>query len=160
MANKCACIRDTYDFDLVQTRCDEILYIDRSTFQEGAEYSSTPSYELYVTFPDGSIKEYSVTKGTPLKLDLGDCPLQGIYTFKAYSCTDSFTKRTAVVCRLYCGWLKAVAKLGQLDIETIRSIRERLDYAVEISSTDFITAAKILDSTSRDLDRINCSCQC
>jgi hypothetical protein len=161
MANKCACIRRFYDFDLQETNCSKIVYSDRSDFQQGDEYTDTPSYTLNLTSPDGSTSSYNVTVGTGLTIDLGKCTLPGIYEFSVTSCTEVFTKRVPIICSLYCGYLKAVAKLGKgVEVEMLRSIRERLEYITQIASTDFVTASFLIDSVSRDLERINCDCSC
>lgn len=157
----CACIRSSYDFDLVQTKCSSITYIDRSVWQSGAEYSDTPSYVLNLTLPDGSTKTYDVTVGTPTHIDLGNCVAAGIYEFSVVSCTEKYSKKIAIICSLYCGWLRAINKLGQgVEIETIRSIRERLEYIEVISSSDILTAAALINSVERDIDKISCQCVC
>lgn len=159
MAQKCGCIRNDYDFDLKQVSCSKIVYTDKSTFQQGEDYTLTPQYTLNLTLPDGSMKSYTVTVGTPLNLDLGDCVEPGIAEFSVTSCLSTFTKRAALSCQLWCGLLKAAAVEG-ITSDRIRELREDiLDFELT-ASTDFITATKLLDKITRDLDRINCRCSC
>lgn len=149
----CACIRK-YDFDLSYSSCKDLLYIDRSEFQ-------TPgNYTLQVIDEAGSIKEYPVTPGIPVRLTIGDCA-QGIYTFKVpQNCQHEIYKKVAVLCNVKCGWLRAVAKLGA-EHEMIRSLDDRIaqiDYAVR---DDRITVAQqLMETVIRDLKRINCECSC
>lgn len=157
--SKCGCIRGTYDFSLQQTRCDHIIYTDLSTFQEGSEYTLTPSYELKVTLPDDSIKTYTVTSGTPLDLEFGECMEPGIAIFEVVSCTEKFTKRVALTCSWWCGYLKAASSQG-ISAEKLKSIREDIQDVELIASTDFITASKLGDKITRELERINCRCSC
>lgn len=154
----CACIRKFYDFDIVDTGdCSDVLYIDRSDFQEG--YTGIPSYTLTIENSRGEKTEHSVTQGIPLHLDFSCKP--DVYTFQVTSCTEVFTKRTAILCELWCGYLKAVAKLGKgVEYETVRSIRERLEYIPLIANTDFETAIHLTRTVQRDLLRINCECSC
>lgn len=156
---KCSCITGFYDFDLVQDKCSDILYIDRSTWQTGAEYSTTPEYTLDIKFPSGETNSYSVTVGTPLHLDLGSCVTPGVYTFSVDSCQDTWTKRTSILCLLWCGYLRAVAKRG-IDDSITRSIRERLEYIPTLVETDFVAAQELTETVTRDLKKINCGCQC
>lgn len=162
--SKCACIRETYDFDLIQTSCSNITYIDRSSYQEGADYTDTPGYTVTVKSPSGGTTDYQVTKGIPLHLNLGTCVTPGVYTFTVHSCIDTYSKRVAILCSLWCGYLKAVAKLANravgIDRSAIKSIRERLEYIPLIANTDHETATNLTETVVRDLKKINCECAC
>lgn len=159
MANKCGCIRNDFDFDLNQVNCSKITYTDKSTFQSGEDYTTTPTYTLNLILPDGSEKSYEVTVGTPLDLNLGDCVQPGIATFSVTTCTDKWTKRAALICSLWCGYLKAAAVLG-ISSSKLKEIREDIQDIEIIASSDFITTAKLIEKVDRELDRINCRCQC
>lgn len=159
MAQKCGCIRNDYDFSLKQDSCSKITYTDHSTFQTGAEYTSTPSYTLNVTLPDGSLKTYTVTVGTPLELELGDCVQSGIAEFSVISCDKKFTKRAALTCQIWCGYLR-VAAIHGIGSDKLKSIREDIQDAELTAATDFITAAKLIEKIDRELDRLNCRCSC
>jgi hypothetical protein len=156
---KCGCIRGSYDFSLQQTSCGSLTYIDLSTFQEGEDYTDTPSYEMSAILPDGTIKTYQVTKGIPLSLNFGECVSPGIIEFQVVSCLDKFSKRAALTCSLWCGYLKASTVEG-ISVERIRELREEILDVELIASTDYITAAKMIEMIERKLDRINCRCQC
>lgn len=149
----CACIR-RYDFDLSYTSCKDLVYVDRSELQ-------TPgTYTLQVIDEAGSINEYSVTPGVPVRLNIDGCG-QGIYTFKVpYNCQYEVFKKAAVLCTVKCGWLKAVAKLGAED-PLIRSLDDRIaqiDYAVRYDQIP--VARDLLATVKRDLRRVNCECTC
>lgn len=156
----CSCIRGTYDFDLAG-KCSDLLYIDRSTWQTGPEYTSIPEYTVAIKFPSGENKSYNVKVGTPLHLDLGQCVPPGVFEFKVDSCTDTYFKRTAILCSLECGYLKAAAKIGKgVEIPFLRSIRERLDYIPTLVETDFIAAQELTETVIQDLKKSNCDCGC
>lgn len=156
---KCSCIRGTYDFFLDQTQCSNVIYLDHSTWQEGPDYG-TPTYTLSIEDNGGNITEHSVTQGVPLYLDLS-CS-SGVYTFSVVSCLDTFTKDVAILCSLECGYLKATAKLGRgVEVETLRSIRERIDFIKQsVGFGDIDTARDLTQSVEFDLKQINCSCKC
>jgi hypothetical protein len=158
----CACIRDTYDFDLNQADCTDIIYQDRSTFQAGPQYTSPPFYTLNVTDPGGVVKTYEVTSGIPLHLNLGKCLEPGVYTFSVDSCTENFTKKVAILCSIECGYLRAITKIGKgVDVDIVRSIRERIEYAkLSTSFGDINTARELVQSIILDIRRINCECTC
>lgn len=154
----CACIRKYYDFDIIDNgKCSDVIYLDRSDFQEG--FQGTPEYTLSIENSRGDVTEHQVTVGTALHLDFTCKP--DVYTFKVTSCKENFYKRTAILCELWCGYLKAVAKIGRgVEYETVRSIRERLEYIPLIVNTDFDTAVRLTETVERDLKRINCECKC
>ena len=154
---QCSCIKE-FDFDLIQTNCRDIIYLDRSLFQDGPGYSKT--YTLNIT-SQSVTKSYTVTAGIPLHLDLGGCVDPAVYTFYVDSCTDRFTKKAAIICTLECGWLKAVAKLGQgVDSKVIKELREDIDYISLIANTDYKTAVSLTENVQRRLKQINCDCSC
>lgn len=155
----CNCIVDVYDFEITQDACDRIYYHDRSTWGK-TEAGAKVGYTLKVTDPTGSVTSYQVIAGVPLKLELGNCAIPGVYDFEVESC-DNFAKKYPIVCSLWCGWLKAVAKLGgAIDVSIITSIRERIEYILKVSSTDFNTARDLTETVIRDLKKINCECSC
>jgi len=158
----CACIRGTYDFDLTYTTCKDIVYIDRSTWQEGVGFDSNISYSLKITLPDGSIRNETVVVGQPLHLDFGNCPEPGVYNFAVETCGEPFYKDFPILCTLECGRLKAAAKLGRgADVKMLRSIRERIELIEDsVSFGDIISAREHVDTVKRDLKRINCECAC
>jgi hypothetical protein len=156
---KCSCIVGYFDFDLVQDKCSDIIYLDRSNWMAGPEYSSTPTYTLKIKAPHGDTSTHNVTVGTPLHLNLGSCVTPGVYTFSVESCQDVYTKRTSILCILWCGYLRAVAKRG-IEDSVVRSIRERLEYIPSLVETDFVAAQELTETVERDLRKINCNCQC
>ena len=125
----------------------------------GPEYLSTPEYTVNVKAPSGETSSYNVTVGTPLHMNLGTCVTPGVYTFSVESCQDNYTKRTSILCLLWCGYLRAVAKRG-IDDVVVRSIRERLDYIPTLVETDFVAAQELTETVTRDLRKINCHYQC
>lgn len=159
--SQCSCIKKDYDFSLSQVSCSSIIYTDRSTWDSGPDYALTPSYTLVVETPSGGEKEFEITVGTSTKLDLGDCPT-GIYKFSVTTCTDKFYKHTAILCNLWCGYLKAFAKIGKgVDNQFIRDIRERLEsIPMSVSYGDIITAQQDTEFVTRELRRVECSCSC
>lgn len=158
MAQKCSCLKGTYDFLITQTRCGEVTYLDRSEWQTGAEFVSAPEFQLSIKFPDGSTRTYDGTVGTPIDLNLGECVEPGVYTASVTSCLDTYSKKFAITCSLWCGFLKSVAKVGYTD--HIRDIKERIERAEISAATDFVTAISLIKSVKRDLERIDCSCGC
>lgn len=154
----CDCIRK-FSFDLQQDTCESILFVDRSEWQVGG--SSSPSYNLKLTFPDGTTKTFNVVVGLPTRLDLGKCVPPGVYGIEVSNC-DTFTANVAITCSLWCGWLKAVTKIGKgIHIEIIRSIRERIEWIESlVTYGDVITAQALTNTVERDLKRINCDCSC
>lgn len=155
----CSCINGWYDFDLIYSSCKKILYIDRSVWMVGKDFSS-PQYILTVTNEGGYSKQYEYT-GTPLYLDFGDCPTPGTYTFSVETCGEPFQKRKALLCTLQCGYLRAVAKIDDLHQDLVTSIRERINQIDHlVSHSDFLTASELTDTVVRDLKRINCDCSC
>lgn len=157
---KCSCIVGSYDFSLDQTNCSDIIYLDHSTWQQGADFASPPTYTLSIEDSGGKVTTHEVTVGTPLHLkDLACTP--GVFQFSTISCTKKVTKKVAIICNLWCGWLRAVSKLGEVDAEIVRSIRVRLEYiSLAVSYGDTQTAVELISSVTRDLKRINCSCEC
>lgn len=158
--SKCSCILGTYDFSLDQTACSDIIYQDRSVFQTGADFVSPPTYTLSIEDSGGKITEHKVTVGVPLHLDLS-CA-SGVYKFTVVSCTEVFYKYVAIVCQAECGYLRAVAKLGRgVEVEILRSIRERIEYVKQaVGFGDIETARDLLKTIDRDISMINCSCKC
>lgn len=160
MASKCSCIRGNFDFYIEQNQCSKIIYHDRSTWQTGSEYITPPTYTLNVKDQGGFTKQFQIIVGVSTELDLGKCP-EGIYTFSVTSCTETFTKWAAILCNLYCGYLKAISKIGKgIDVEIVRSIRERLEYIEQTVNGDFLTAKSLVASVEIDLKHINCLCSC
>ena len=157
----CACIRGSFDFDLIQDVCSDIVYRDRSTWQQGEEFSETPSYTLTIEDPSGKKTDHTVTVGTPLHLNLGECVTPGIFSFEVVSCADKYTKKVAIVCSLWCGYLRSFAKIGKgVDVPFLRSIRERIEHIERIAGTDFVSAQQLTDDVARDIRKINCECAC
>lgn len=152
---KCSCILE-FDFDILQMDCKNIQYWDRSRFQAGGE----KTYTLNIKSQSGT-KSYTVVSGIPLHLDLGECVDPAVYTFWVDSCTERFTKKAAITCQLDCGWLKAVAKIGKgVKSETIKDLREDIDYVSLIANSDYSTAVKLVDNISRRLRQLECDCFC
>lgn len=161
MAKKCACIRKDFDFDLIGSKCSDIVYVDHSTFQEGPDYSDFPTYTLSIEDPNGSVTSHQVTKGIPLHLNFGKCVVPGVYTFSADSCTEKFYKKAVITCTLWCGYARVAAKLGKaVDSVTLRSIRERIESAEGSASNDFLTAAAHINAAERLIERYDCGCAC
>lgn len=149
----CSCIQ-FYDFDLTYTSCEDVTYVDRSTWQAGGG-----SYSLIVIDEDGAETPYTVTAGIPLRLNVGKCA-QGIYTFKAVSCTHQSFKKAAILCNFKCGFLKAISKLGA-ESPIIQSIWDRIEYIdLAVARDDIQTAKDLVKTVARDLKRINCECSC
>lgn len=156
----CACIRDSFDFSLIQDHCGRISYIDRSTYQYG--FTGTPTYELTITNPGGFKQTYQVTKGIPLHLDFGPCPKADVYLFEVTTCGEPFSKNYPILCTLECGRIKATAKLGKgVDLPTLRSIREDIEFIKEsVGFGDIVTARELIQVVQRTLDKLLCSCDC
>lgn len=150
----CACIR-YFDFDITEPTCKSIIYIDRSSFQ------GSGGYTLTLIHPDGTKSNYEVSN-IPLHIDLGTCVPAGVYEFTTSTCGETFSKKFPILCSLECGYLKASAKLGRgIEIESLRSIRERIDRIRElVSYGDIDSAVELTQSVERDLKKINCSCTC
>lgn len=161
MSGKCSCIRKDFDFDLSQDVCSDITYQDRSVFQEGVDAATVLSYTLDVTDPGGYTKSYDVTVGTPLHLDLGTCVTPGVYTFSTAPCDEVFTKKAAILCTLWCGYLRAFAKIGRgVDTAFVREIRTNLERIQQVVNSDTDTAVILTEKVIRDLKRVNCECAC
>lgn len=153
--SQCACIQE-FDFDLIQTNCRDIIFIDHSTFQIGGN----KTYTLHIESQSGT-KTYTVQAGTPLHLDLGGCVDPSVYTFWAESCQYKVTKKAAIICTLWCGWLKSTAKIGRgVDSNTVKNIRENLEYISLIANTDYRTATELTKEVTRIIKSINCDCSC
>lgn len=156
----CSCIKGLYDFDLTYTSCGDIRYHDRSTWMAGPGYSGG-QYQVTMTAPSGSETTFDVIVGQPVSLDLGDCVEPGVYTFAVTSCEETFTKQKAILCKLWCGWLRAVSKLGTIETQTIRDIREKIEYIDNaVSFGDIETAQALVKSVTMSLKKINCECSC
>lgn len=159
---RCSCITNFFDFTLDELSCGSIYYIDRSTWQEGAEYTAEKTYELKIEHPDGHESVHQVTVGVPLKLDLGECVRPEMYRFSTVSCTKEYFKDYPILCALRCGYLKAAAKLGAgVHVGVLREIRENTDRIQELTSYGDIESARaLLEIVSTKLKSINCDCSC
>jgi hypothetical protein len=156
----CSCIKGVYDFDLTYTSCADIRYIDRSVWMAGPGYTGG-QYEVKMSGPGGDTRTFDIVVGQTAVLDLGNCVTPGVYTFEVTSCETVFTKQVAITCQLWCGWLRAVAKLGSLDTATVRTLREHLEYIdYAVSYGDIETAQTLVKSVSSGLAKINCECSC
>lgn len=156
----CSCIRGIYDFDLLFTSCADLRYVDRSVWMAGPGYTGGV-YEVEVEAPSGAISTFTHVVGETTVLDWGKCVPPGIYTFRVKSCQETFEKKVPVLCKLWCGWLRAVAKLETFGSDTIREIREQLEMIpFAVSYGDITTAQALTAAVDRRLTKINCECSC
>ena len=88
----CACIKETaqgFDF-YIDVHEDSLIIKDLSNWQEDPNYTVPDEYDLEITRPNGTTFSTKFKPKGITNIELGKCPLEGVYKFKVFSCGRSF----------------------------------------------------------------------
>lgn len=164
---KCSCIKKNFDFqfDAIDTKI--ILFQDLSDWMQEDHYIKPEYYTIQIKQPhskkfyEKKVDAVSYNKITSEDIGLSGslCLPEGIYTIKTESCGNVFMRYKALTpdleCRLSCALLQGVDPLTVAKLEEqIKSIH----YNVERDRA--IEASKIYKIVKREIDLLDCNCNC
>jgi len=163
----CACIKANYNFQLKALDSKTLLYQDFSDWMEHDYYERPEKYTVEVTPPNSnkSVKLEIKTNGlnviTSKELGFGEnsCLPQGVFSFMAKSCGNTYVRYKGVTpdleCRVECALLQGV---DPLEISRLTTKIKSIHYNLE---RDMITEAnKIFKVVTKEIDLLECDCGC
>lgn len=163
----CSCIKKNFDFHFEALDTKIIMFQDFSDWMTDEHYIKPDKYKIEIKPPNSSKfyeKEVDATSFNKITSeDLGyssyKCLPEGIYAIRTESCGNVYMRYKALTpdleCRLSCALLQGVSPLKIAELSTlIKSIHHNVERDRSIE------ASKILKVVKREIDLLECSCNC
>lgn len=164
---QCSCIKKNFNFHFESLNTKVAMFQDFSDWMTDDHYIKPDRYTIQIKPPNSTKfyeKEvdaisYNKITSEDIGYPRGVCLPEGIYVIKTESCGNVYMRYKALTpdleCRLSCALVSGIPPLtiAELDV-LIKSIH----YNVEIDKS--IEASKLLKTVKREIDLLECDCNC
>ncbi len=159
----CHCIKGRYDFELLASSKDDLIYQDLSLWMGGDHYLLPEQYDITIIPPGNrSGALVSVHTGKSTRITSEDTGFQfedGVYCFRADSCGVSYTRYKGIFPYIECCLLKARVLLWETKREQLEDVMEMLDsLKVKVELQDLTGAQDVLQVIKIKLHNLKCDC--
>lgn len=168
----CSCIKgNSFDFVLTHIDCSKMLYEDMSVWMEGHNYVFPDGYDVWISTGGGAGRRIRVKTLGHTVIDaesLGTSGMlpDGVYCFRAESCTDMMTRYKMNTCRLECCLQEYIYQMVSReapeseygDVEQIERLLDIARYNAEVKNPEY--AMQVYEEAKTMIEDLNCNCKC
>ena len=164
MATICSCIKGNYDFLIVSSDTQNLVYQDLSDWMTGDHYVIPTEYFVEI-IPPGRTTGVQVTvdTGCSTRINRDDTNFRfkdGVYCFIVDSCGKKYIKSIGVFSEIECCIKKAKVTKPHLTEELLQ-IENKLEALKHMISTGYTKdASSSLQIIENNLRNIKCDCDC